>query len=241
MSGLLTGEHIGALAVIAMCSIIAVLAAQRRPGAWIKALAVVLVVDEVSWWIFLLAGGEPGSRLAQSLPLQLCDIGIFVAGFALWFRPQWLVEVTYFWGLAGTVQALLTPDLPQHFPAYPYFQYYIAHGGVVAAALLLVFGLGLRPRRSAVPRVAAITVAYAALVGAVDSLTGANYMYLRSKSATPTLLDAMGPWPWYILVAGLVALVLFFALDLVARVVRSRPRRTYAASPSQSGSRASRR
>ena len=241
MSGLLTGEHIGALAVIGLCSIIAVLAAQRRPGAWIKALAVVLVVDEVSWWIFLLAGGEPGSRLAQSLPLQLCDIGIFVAGFALWFRPQWLVEVTYFWGLAGTVQALLTPDLPQHFPAYPYFQYYIAHGGVVAAALLLVFGLGLRPRRSAVPRVAAITVAYAALVGAVDSLTGANYMYLRSKPATPTLLDAMGPWPWYILVAGLVALVLFFALDLVARVVRSRPRRTYAASPSQSGSRASRR
>lgn len=241
MNGLLTGEHIGALTAIAICSAIAVVAAHRRPGAWIKALAVVLLVDEVSWWVFLLAGGEPGSQLAQSLPLQLCDVGIFICAFALWFRPQWLVEVTYFWGLAGTVQALLTPDLPQHFPTYPYFQYYIAHGGVVATALLLVFGLGLRPRRSAVPRVAAITVAYALFVGAVDALTGANYMYLRSKPATPTLLDALGPWPWYILVAGLVALVLFFALDAVARVVRSRPRRTYAASPSQSGSRASRR
>lgn len=241
MSGLLTGEHIGALAVIATCSIIAVVAARRRPGAWIKALAAALVLDEVSWWGFLLAGGEPGSQLAQSLPLQLCDIGIFVAGFALWLRPQWLVEVTYFWGLAGTVQALLTPDLPQHFPTYPYFQYYIAHGGVVAAALLLVFGLGLQPRRSAVARVAAITVAYAMFVGAVDALTGANYMYLRSKPATPTLLDAMGPWPWYILAAGVVAVVLFFALDALARVVRSRPRRTYAASPSRSGSHASRR
>ena len=217
MSGLLTPEHIGALAAIAVFCVIAVIVAQKSPGVWIKALAVVLVVDEVSWWVYLLAGGQPGSRLAWSLPLQLCDAGIFVAGFALWFRRQWLVEVTYFWGLTGTLQALLTPDLPQHFPTYPYFQYYIAHGGVVAAALLMVFGLGLHPRRSAVARVAAITVGYAAFVGLVDTLTGANYMYLRSKPATPTLLDVMGPWPWYIVAAGVCALVLFAALHAVGR------------------------
>ena len=241
MTGLLTPEHLGALAAIAVFCAVAVPAARKSPGVWISALAVVLVIDEVSWWVYLLAGGQPGSRLAWSLPLQLCDVGIFVAGFALWFRRQWLVEVTYFWGLTGTLQALLTPDLPQHFPTYPYFQYYIAHGGVVAAALLLVFGLGLPPRRSSVARVAAITVAYAAFVGFVDALTGANYMYLRSKPATPTLLDVMGQWPWYILAAGVVAVVLFLALDAVARVgARSRPR-TYAEPPSRSGSRASRR
>ena len=239
MSGLLTTEHIGALLVIAVFCAIAVIAARKNPGLWIKALAVVLVVDEVSWWVFLLAGGQPGSRLAWSLPLQLCDVGIFVAGFALWFRRQWLVEVTYFWGLTGTLQALLTPDLPQHFPSYPYLQYYIAHGGVVAAALLLVFGLGLHPRRFAVARGLAITAAYTAFVGLVDAATGANYMYLRSKPATPTLLDVMGPWPWYVVWAGVVALVLFFALDVVARVAaRPRPRRTYSAPPSQRGSRA---
>jgi hypothetical integral membrane protein (TIGR02206 family) len=242
VSGLLTAEHVGALAAIAVCSVVAVVAARRRPGVWIKALAVVLVVDEVSWWVFLLAGGQPGSLLAQSLPLQLCDAGIFVAGFALWSRRQWLVEVTYFWGLAGTIQALLTPDLPQRFPNYPYFQYYIAHGGVVAAALLLVFGLGLHPRRFAVIRVTAITVAYAVFVGLVDALTGANYMYLRNKPATPTLLDVMGPWPWYIVAAGLVAVVLFVALDALARVVaRTRPPQSYGAPPSQRGSRASQR
>lgn len=218
MSGLLTAEHAGALAAIAVFCAVAVMAARKSPGVWIKALAVVLVVDELSWWVYLLAGGQPGSRLAWSLPLQLCDIGIFVAGFALWFRRQWLVEVTYFWGLTGTLQALLTPDLPQPFPTYPYFQYYIAHGGVVAAALLLVFGLGLYPRRSAVARVGAITVAYTAFVGVVDALTGANYMYLRSKPATATLLDVLGPWPWYILAGGLVAVALFLALDALARV-----------------------
>jgi hypothetical integral membrane protein (TIGR02206 family) len=217
MSDLLAAEHVGALAAIAMCCAIAVIAARKRPGVWINALAVVLVVDEVSWWVYLLAGGQPGSRLAQSLPLQLCDAGIFVAGFALWFRRQWLVELTYFWGLTGTLQALLTPDLPQHFPSYPYFQYYIAHGGVVAAALLLVFGLGRHPKRFAWLRALAITVGYTAFAGLVDALTGANYMYLRNKPATPTLLDVMGPWPWYILAGGVVAVVLFFALDALGR------------------------
>ncbi|TMD76051.1 MAG: TIGR02206 family membrane protein [Chloroflexi bacterium] len=171
MSDLLTPEHIVALVAIALSAALLVVAARRRPGPWLKVLAAVLVVDEVSWWVFLLGGGQPGSQVALSLPLQLCDVAIFIAAAALWTRQQLLVEVTYFWGLAGTIQALLTPDLPQHFPSYPYFQYYIAHGGVVAAALVLVVGLGQRPRRWAVGRVAGLTVAYAALVGFVDAVT----------------------------------------------------------------------
>ena len=218
MSDLLTPEHIVALVAIALSTALLVVAARRRPGSWLKVLAAVLVVDEVSWWFFLLGGGQPGSQVALSLPLQLCDVAIFIAAAALWTRRQLVVEVTYFWGLAGTIQALLTPDLPQHFPSYPYFQYYIAHGGVVAAALVLVVGLGQRPRRWAVARVAGLTVAYAALVGFVDAVTGADYMYLRSKPPTATLLDFLGPWPWYILSASVIAAFLFAILDAPFRL-----------------------
>ena len=176
-------------------------------------LAVVLVVDEVSWWVYLLFGGVPGSRFAQSLPLQLCDVAILITAAALWTRNRLAVEVSYFWGLAGTIQALFTPDVPQHFPSYPYFQYYIAHGGVVAASLILVVGMRLHPRPWAVVRVAGLTIAYAALVGITDAVTGANYMYLRSKPPSPTLLDVLGPWPLYIFSATLIAFVLFAILD----------------------------
>jgi len=218
VSDLLALEHVLALVAIALSTALLVVAARRRPGPWLKVLAAVLVVDEVSWWVFLLGGGQPGSQVALSLPLQLCDVAIFIAAAALWTRQQLLVEVTYFWGLAGTIQALLTPDLPQHFPSYPYFQYYIAHGGVVAAALVLVVGLGQRPRRWAVARVAGLTVAYAALVGLVDAVTGADYMYLRSKPPTATLLDVLGPWPWYILSASVIAAFLFAILDAPFRL-----------------------
>jgi hypothetical integral membrane protein (TIGR02206 family) len=223
MTSLLLPEHLTALATIAAVTVALVVLARRRPGRWLHAFAAVLVVDEVSWWVWLLAGKQPGAAFASSLPLQLCDVAIFVAAAALSTRSRLLAEWTYFWALAGTVQALLTPDLPAHFPNYPYFQYYIAHGGVVAAAFVLVIGLRIAPRPWSAVRVFAITVAYAAVVGVLDAVLGANYMYLRSKPPSPTLLDAFGPWPLYIAVGAALAAAFFAILDAPFRIRRAQP------------------
>jgi hypothetical integral membrane protein (TIGR02206 family) len=224
MGGLLAAEHLGAVAVIVSASAALVAAARLRPGPWTtiaaRSLAVVLVGAEVAWWIYLVATHASRAELAYALPFQLCDAAIFVAALALWLRQQLLVEVTYFWGLAGTIQAIITPDLPQHFPTFPFIQYYVAHGGVVAAALVLVVGVGQWPRPRAILWVAALTVAYAALVGLLDAVTGADYMYLRAKPASATVLDLMGPWPWYIGWAALVGLALFAILEAPFRVLR---------------------
>jgi hypothetical integral membrane protein (TIGR02206 family) len=212
---LLSAEHLGALAATGLAALLLIAAARTRKEREVtficRAFAVLMVVDEASWWVFVAAGGVPGAHLAQALPLQLCDVTTLLAAAALWFRRPLLVELTYFWGLAGSFQGLLTPDLPQHFPTYPYFQYYIAHGGIVAAALLLVVGLRLHPRPFAVAWVGLLAIAYAGVLGLVDASSGANYMYLAGKPPAPTLLDLMGPWPWYL--AGAAALgVLFLAI-----------------------------
>jgi len=224
MAGLFTPEHVGAVAVIAVATAALVAGARLRPGRWTisaaRALAVVLVGAEVGWWIFLIATHADRAELAYALPLQLCDAAIIVSALALWLRRQLLVEVTYFWGLAGTIQAIITPDLPHHFPSFPFVQYYVAHGGVVAAALLLVVGLGQWPRRNAFLWLAGLTLAYAAAVGLIDAATGANYMYLRAKPTSATPLDVMGPWPWYIGAAALVGFAMFVILDAPFRVLR---------------------
>ncbi len=224
MTGLLAAEHLGAVAFIVGATAALVAAARLRPGPWTttaaRALAVVLVGAEVAWWIYLVATHANRAELAYALPFQLCDAAIFVSALALWLRQQPLVEVTYFWGLAGTIQAIITPDLPQHFPTFPFIQYYVAHGGVVAAALLLVVGRGQWPRPRAIFWVAALTVAYAGFVGLLDAATGANYMYLRAKPGGATVLDVMGPWPWYIGSAGLVGIALFVILDAPFRILR---------------------
>jgi hypothetical integral membrane protein (TIGR02206 family) len=189
--------------------------ARRRPGRWVSwvgvLLGVVLVADAVSYVVALAVAGTFSA--ATSLPLPLCDVAVLVAGAACWWRVPVLVELTYFWGLAGTLQAVVTPDLSVGFPHLVFFQYTVGHLGIVLAALFLVVGLRIVPRPGAGPRVLAITVAYTAVVGLVDWASGANYMFLRRPPGNWTLLRVLGPWPWYVLGAAGVAVVLVTILD----------------------------
>ena len=189
--------------------------ARRHRGPWRvwagRAIGVALAADAVSFIVALMAQGTFSAK--TSLPLPLCDIGALVAASACWWRVPILVELTYFWGLAGTLQAVITPDLNAGFPHLVFFQYMVGHLGIVIAALYLVVGMGITPRRHAVVRTFAITLAYTAFVGVVDAASGANYMFLRRPPSNWTLLRVLGPWPWYIASAAGVALVLLVALD----------------------------
>ncbi len=201
---------LGAIACVVLCA-----GARRRPGAWrivtARVIALLLLADALSYSIGLALQGTWSAK--TSLPLALCDAGVLVAAAACWWRVTLLVELTYFWGLAGTLQAVITPDLNVGFPHLVFFQYVVGHVGIVVAALFLVVGMRIVPRPRSVVRVFAITLGYTTLVGIVDALTGANYMFLRSPPGEWTLLRVLGPWPWYVASAAGVALVLLTLLD----------------------------
>lgn len=222
--GILSLEHLLPLALLVAVAASICTAARRVPGRWTAIvatlIAMAIVVTELSWQPYVLANHTWSA--AFSLPLQLCDVGGFVAAAALAWRQALLVEIAYFWGLGGTLQALLTPDLRDHFPSFPYLQFYATHDLVVLAALFLVIGLGLQPRGGAVRRVFAITLAFAAVVGLIDLATGGNYLYLRRVPAEGSLLSVMGPWPWYIVVGALLALLVLAVLNAPFRFSRSR-------------------
>jgi hypothetical integral membrane protein (TIGR02206 family) len=211
----LTTEHLAALAAVAAVTAALCVAGRRWPGRWIGPAAValgLLTVASEAMWIAWLAAQRQWTP-AIGLPLHICDSATVLAAAALWTRRRALVEVLWFWAIAGTLLALLTPDIPQAFPGILWFQYYLAHGGIVAAALFLVIGLRIAPGRTAAIRVAALTLAYVAAVGAVDVVTRGNYLYLRRPPLSPTLLNLMGPWPSYLLSATALGLVLFALLQ----------------------------
>ena len=203
------------VAIAAIICAAACVAARLRPGAWTKWVArlvgVVLLADLVSYVAVQTADGTWYAK--TSLPLPLCDVGVLVAAVACFWNLPLFVELTYFWGIAGTLQAVAFPDLSTSFPHLVWFQYVAGHLGIVFAALFLVVGMGHRPREAAIVRVFAITLGYTAFVGLVDWLTGANYMFLRSAPSEWTLLKVLGPWPWYIASAAGVAIVLITLLD----------------------------
>jgi hypothetical integral membrane protein (TIGR02206 family) len=213
---MLPAEHGLALAVIASIIVAVLFAARRWPGIWVdqgaRAIAVLLVLAEVGWWVITITQGTWTIR--YSLPLHLCEAGCFIVAAALWWRTAFAFEISYFWGLGGTLPGLFTPDIPGHFPDPVYFQYYAEHGLLVLGAFYMVIALRMRPAERAVLRVSIATAIYAAAVGAVDYVTGGNYLFLRDIPPTRTLLDYMGPWPWYIVTLTVLAVTVFTLLYL---------------------------
>jgi len=221
-------QSVGAGHVLAIGLTVALIAilvplVRLRPGAWVTVaswlLALLLVANEVAYELVQWQGGLGEMYVAHtwtvgfSLPLYVCDVAAFVGAAALVTRRPILVEITWFWGIAGTVQGLLTPDHPIYFPSYDWLEFYVDHIGVILAALWLVVGLGLHPRPRAALRVIAITAVFFALVGLVDVVTGGDYDYLHTRHP-PGLLALLGPWPWYIIGATGVALLSILILDL---------------------------
>ncbi|MBO0684190.1 MAG: TIGR02206 family membrane protein [Candidatus Dormibacteraeota bacterium] len=190
------------------------LAARLWPGRWVRPAAILLgafvPLSEAAWIASLVV--QQRWTLAVGLPLQLCDAATLLTAAALWTRRRWLVELLWFWACAGTVQALITPDVQDPFPTFAFLEYYAVHGGIVVSALLLVIGLKISPRPGAVRRSILITLAYTACVGFADFATGGDYMFLRQPPPAHTLFDLMGPWPWYLVGATALGVVLFLLL-----------------------------
>jgi hypothetical integral membrane protein (TIGR02206 family) len=219
-------ESYGAALVTVAATVALCAAARYRPGPWTlvvaRVLATGLVLNLLIWQVVVVRGGTWNA--SGDLMVDLCPLANVVTAAALWTRGPLLVELSYFWACAGTIQGILQPDQRWSFPTYFWFQFYIDHSGAVIAALFLVVGLRAAPRPHAVPRVFALTVVFAGVAAVVDVLSGGNYMFLRDKGPAGTLLDLMGPWPWYIASGAGLALALLLALDAPFRLARRRER-----------------
>jgi hypothetical integral membrane protein (TIGR02206 family) len=175
-------------------------------------------------WLWMIFGR--GWASAQTLlPMHLCDWATLAAIVTLIRPNQRSYELTYFWALAATFQAMLTPDLAFDFPDLRFVVFFAFHGGVIAAVLYLTFGMGMRPIPASLPRVIAWSFAYLGAAGAVDWLLKVNFGYLRAKPVQASLLDALAPWPWYIgelAVLGVASVLIWYAPWFVADRIRAR-------------------
>jgi len=213
-------SHLAVLAITAALTAGLVLLARRarltgdpdgtrvsRAIAWF--LAGLLVLDEAAVAAFAARADLP--TLKDHLPFQLCDWVILACAAALFWRHRLAYELAYFWGLSGTLQALLTPDLAEDFPSLHFITFQILHAGVVVAVLYLTLGLGMRPWPRSILRAWLWLQAYVAVTAAIDWLLDSNYGYLLRKPAQASLYDYLGPWPFYLLSLEALSLVLFLA------------------------------
>ena len=177
-----------------------------------------LVVDKIIEIILWRRSGE--LTLESVVPMHLCDWAALMVVITFVYPNQWTFELCYFWSLGGTLQALLTHDLPYGFPDSRFISFFALHGGVIAAVIYMTFGMGMRPIPTSIVRALAWSAAYLITAATVNSMLGTNFGYLRTKPAHPSLLDYMAPWPFYIVQLGLLTIAFtliyyspFFIID----------------------------
>ena len=130
--------------------------------------------------------------LDNVLPLHLCDFAAIIAGFALFTRRPVLLTLTYFWGIAATTQALITPAISHGPPSLPFIHFFVQHFAIVAAALYIPVVLKWRPKttwwRSPL-EVFGFSILYHSFSLVVNAVLKTNFAFSARPPDNPSLID----------------------------------------------------
>ncbi|MEK5070159.1 YwaF family protein [Sporosarcina sp. FSL K6-1508] len=180
-----------------------------------RLFALTLLAMEVLYHSWMIRTGR--WDLSDSLPLELCSVSLIAAIILLWTGNRHLCDFVFFAGIGGAIQAMVTPVLDVGFPHFRYFHFFYTHIGIIVTALYFTWMKGYRPTfKGILKTMAALNILLPVIVFANISFQG-NYMFLRKKPSNGSLLDYLGPYPWYILSLEGVAFILFVCLWLLFR------------------------
>jgi hypothetical integral membrane protein (TIGR02206 family) len=159
-------------------------------------IAVSLLLFEVIFHIWLLTSSYWDA--SDSIPIELCSISLFLAIILLLTGKKIVYELLLFTALLGATQALVTPVLYYDFPHIRFFYFFYTHIMMIWIALYFTWVKGYRPTIWSVGKVIIFLNVLLPIVMVVNRLVDGNYMFLSHKPSTPSLLDYLGPYPWYI-------------------------------------------
>jgi hypothetical integral membrane protein (TIGR02206 family) len=208
-------SHLAALGATILVWIILFLSVKFEKG-WTRWAEISLAVVLLSQWLVrsLIARWLGYFNPLEALPIHLCDVVSILGGIALLTRRQALIELTYFWGLAGTLNGVITPNLNYDFPHPEYFGFFLLHSGVVVAALHMTLAWKKYPGKNSVLRAVLWINIYILVAALVNWSTGSNYAFLRARPENTSLMSALPEPPWHLLVLEPLAIFLFCLLYL---------------------------
>ena len=177
------------------------------------ALGVLLLVPEPLVQLWLASRGL--WNINESLPLHLCDLTAIFSWMALIWRNQKIYECLFYWGIPGALVSLATPEFTLTTGVVNpdgtlgsetliFLNYYIGHGGILAAACYLTFIVGMRPGPGSWWKISLMGQPLLLTIGLFNWTFGTNYIFLCEPPhvANPLII---GGWPWYVI--GMITMV----------------------------------
>lgn len=151
-------------------------------------------------------------ELRNSLPLELCSISLLLTIVLLWTGNRLVYQFVFYAGIGGAIQAMITPVLDMNYPHFRYFHFFYTHAGIILTALYFTWVKGYRPTFKGILTTMLALNILLPFVFWINSLVDGNYMFLQRKPAGGSLLDFLGPYPFYILSLEFVAFIIFIFL-----------------------------
>lgn len=177
------------------------------------ALAITLLLFEAAWQVWRISTGQ--WNIHENLPLHMCSLFLFINAIMLITRSRTLYEFSYCLGIGSGLMAFLTPDPGPyglwHFVAV---QTIFGHGLLVTLTFYMTIVEGFHPNWRSIPKTFVFGVAALTLSYLINRFLGSNYMFTMGKPSSASLLDLLGPYPWYLLSmagVGLAVMVIFVA------------------------------
>lgn len=191
--------------------------AQKRIG---FVLVFFVFINFPVWVILEIIAGSFDIKL--HLPLHLCRFANLILPFALYNKDGILFQIMFYWGLSAMFQAIFTPDITHDYPHFHYFRYIAAHHLLVISIIYYVVIFDYKPTISGLKKAFLALNIFLIIALFFNIAFEANYFWIMDKPPSRSLLDFMGPWPWYIFIAEFVALLHFYAAYFLYCVLNTR-------------------
>lgn len=156
-----------------------------------------------------------------ALPLEMCGISRMLCIAYLLTGKRAFFLPLLFWGWAGGIHSFLTPELTMGNDTWQLIEYYISHAGVTVVPTYAILRKNQAVLKYDWIRAFGLSQLLMILVGSINYLIGANYMYLLQ----PPIVNnpfIMGPWPFYLIGFELAAVVHFWCFEWLANKMQSK-------------------
>ncbi len=193
---------------------------QRSQALLIHGFAVVISLTVITFHLHKYSLGT--YDIQKDLPLYLCSLLAIVMPVFTHYRKFWMYEILLFWIIAGTLQAIITPDIATGFPTFDYIRYWAVHLGLVIIIFYATFVFKMTPNFKSIFKSILALQLYVLLMIGINYLLNANYFYLNEKPKSASLLDYFGEWPMYIIVVQLIVVPYFFLIYLPFYLAKKR-------------------
>jgi len=160
-------------------------------------IAISLIIIELMYHLWMLMTGS--WNVSHAIPLELCSLSLILTVILLLTQKKIIYEILLFTALLGATQALITPSLNYDFPHFRFFHFFYTHLMEIWVPLYFTWSKGYRPTIWSVLKLCIFLNVLMPIIMLINKLVGGNYMFLSHKPDSASLLDVLGPYPWYIL------------------------------------------